>query len=195
MCEQIYPDEAFLKRLTRFHSYTGPSGIDRPDMLCYQTRGRKFVAKMDMVGMDRYYAVETNASVDILVEMVLAGWGKGLDWYYYDIEVPASSGLVNIAGLPKYLLIKELFKKAKLLGRGISLYDPSEELSDEEACELASSRRGVDYVYSRSMKISVFGDVVDTRKYNEINGNNAAEKVIEEVRALFGAAAAGSGSL
>lgn len=191
-CKQIYPDEVFLKRLTSFHSYTGPSGIDRPDMLYYQKPGRTFVAKMDMVGMDRYYSLATNANVDLLVEMVMAGRGIGLDWYYYD-KVPAPSGLVNIAGLPKELLIKELFKVAKPLVMGISHYDDSEELSDEEACVLVSS--GADYVHGRYMKINVRGDQVDTKKYNEINGNNAAEKVIEELRTLSGAAAAGSGSL
>ncbi|MFA6527532.1 MAG: hypothetical protein WCT20_03865 [Candidatus Babeliales bacterium] len=181
--QRICPNEETIQKLKDFHSYTSSSGDNKPDISELIQKGRTFIAKMDSFGMDRYFSFETNADIEELVEGVMRGGGMGLNWYYLDTkeEKKLNPDEVNITGLPKEELAKALFRNARPLGMGFLAFKPNEELSDKEAHIIATSY--ADYVHGRLMKIDISGDTVNTRLYNRDNGQNAAEKVIETLRA------------
>lgn len=57
---------------------TGPNieGLAKP--------GRKFIAKMDSCGLDRFFTFETNEDADHIQSAVYNGGGWGVEWYYVD---------------------------------------------------------------------------------------------------------------
>lgn len=83
--ERIKPDENVLKLLTKFHEATS-SGYNskKPNMKNFQQPGRRFVAKMDSFGLDRYFSFKTDEDVEALVEGVRQGGGMKVEWFYYD---------------------------------------------------------------------------------------------------------------
>ncbi len=93
---------------------------------------------------------------------------------------------VNIARIPKVKILQALYRNAQPFGVGKLHYKPNHELSDDEAIILiATSNNGfVDYVYGRPIKVQFLNvsDILCTEDYNQYNGENLAETVIEQLR-------------
>ena len=90
-----------------------------------------------------------------------------------------SNGNIDISGLDKVVLLKALYERAKPLGSGFLQYTPA-PLSDEVAEK--ASKKYIDYLNGRVMKINISGDEVNTRLYNRDNGASAAEEVIQNIK-------------
>ncbi len=84
--DRIHPNSDLMKKFVQFHARTGSSGTPKPNMNEHYKADRRFVAKMDSFGLDRYFQFTTNQHVDELVQGVRQGGGMGLDWYYYEEE-------------------------------------------------------------------------------------------------------------
>lgn len=91
---------------------------------------------------------------------------------------------MNIEGVDRVKLIQALYQRAQVLGMGRLQFDRA-ELSEAEAKSLVG--KGIDYLHGKVMKIMVpaegQGNEVETWGYNRDNGDNAAEKVVEVIRA------------
>jgi hypothetical protein len=100
--------------------------------------------------------------------------------------------IVNIAGLNKAEVLAALYNASRPQGMGFLHYDPK-PMTMEEAEELIEhcgpDRLSFDYLKGRVMKINLSEDEVNTFYYNRDNGENAAENVIEILRAGKGTAA------
>jgi hypothetical protein len=104
---------------------------------------------------------------------------------------------VNIAGLDKAELFAALYNHAKPLGMGFLHYDPTPltkeaaqslmEAGDDSSRMFPGMRSGrslyFDYVKGRPLKIDLSGDEMDTYLYNRDQGNDAAERIVAELRA------------
>jgi hypothetical protein len=93
---------------------------------------------------------------------------------------------MNIAGMPRVKILQALYRNAQPFGLGKLHYKPNHELSDGEAITLiVTSNNGfVDYVYGRPIKVQFLNvsDILCTQDYNQYNGENLAETVIEHLR-------------
>lgn len=92
--------------------------------------------------------------------------------------------MANIAGLNKTQLLAGLYNRAAPQGMGFLNFDKN-PMTEEVAQEIISSsgRLYFDYLKGRVMKIGLDKDEMETRLYNRDNGANAAEEVVEAVRA------------
>lgn len=107
---------------------------------------------------------------------------------------------MNIAGLSKARVLAALYNRARPQGMGFLHYDPT-PMTEEEAQkvlgegddltrmfggESVGRLRGrplfFDYLKGRVMKIDLSGDEVDTRLYNNDNGQGAAEETVQAIR-------------
>lgn len=103
---------------------------------------------------------------------------------------------INIAGIDKAELFAALYNHAKPLGMGMLHYDPT-PLTKESAEKLMGlgddsarmfpgmGRRSMyfDYVKGRPLKIDLSGDELETALYNRDQGDGAAERIVEGLRA------------
>ena len=89
--------------------------------------------------------------------------------------------IVDISKKDKAAVLAVLYNYARPLNLGYYMFNPS-PMSIEEAREiLASGRTYFDYHKGRVMKISLEGDIVDTRLYDIDNGEGAGERLIRSI--------------
>ena len=88
---------------------------------------------------------------------------------------------MNIEGLNKAEILKELYNNSRPLGLGILHYDPK-PMTIEEATEILKHTTKFDYLYGRVMKIDLSTNELRTHLYNRDNGENVAEAIIERIR-------------
>ena len=88
---------------------------------------------------------------------------------------------MNIEGLNKAEILKELYNNSRPLGLGILHYDPK-PMTIEEATEILKHTTKFDYLYGRVMKIDLSTNELRTLLYNRDNGENVAEAIIERIR-------------
>lgn len=90
--------------------------------------------------------------------------------------------MINIEGLNRADVLKELYNNSKPLGMGILHYNPK-PMTTEEAQELLNNQTYFDYLYRRVMKVDLSSDIQFTgRLYDRDNGEGAAERVINKLR-------------
>lgn len=79
-------DEAFkvlLQRSVKF-AHTGSSLKTGPDINSLVKPNRKFIAKMDSFGANRFWTFETNAGANQIQQGLYDGGGMSIEWYYLD---------------------------------------------------------------------------------------------------------------
>ena len=92
--------------------------------------------------------------------------------------------LVDISGLDKAAVLATLYNGAAPQGMGYLQYDP-QPMTTEEAQSILDKRRGCtycDYMKGRLLKIDIAGDIINTRAYDEDNGEMAARRAILGLR-------------
>lgn len=97
-----------------------------------------------------------------------------------------NEGEINIEGLSKAEVLAALYNGSR--GQGMGALNPSSQqrMTTEQAQTIIDKRNGdlyFDYLQGRVMKVDLEGDVLKTRLYNRDVGFNAAEKIIDSMRA------------
>lgn len=88
---------------------------------------------------------------------------------------------MNIAGLNKAKVLAALYNSSKPQGMGFLHFDHRPMTEDEAQKLLDAGCTYFDYLKGRAMKVDLAGDELRTRLYNRDNGDNAAERVIENL--------------
>lgn len=91
--------KALLQASTKFAT-TDCSTQTGPDVKRLAQPGRKFIAKMDSFGLDRFFAFETNEGANHIQLGAYNGGGMKVEWYYADFvdrpkNAPVKSSLCS----------------------------------------------------------------------------------------------------
>ncbi len=90
--------------------------------------------------------------------------------------------MINIKGLNKADVLKELYNNSKVQGLGF-LQATGKDMTTEEAEKLLDYRTDFDYLYGKIMKIDLSSDdEFNERFYDRDNGIGAAARAIERLR-------------
>lgn len=99
---------------------------------------------------------------------------------------------MNIKGLDKAEVLAALYNGSKAQGMGWIHFDAN-LMTKEEAQKIldeygthsgaAGSKLYFDYLKGRVMKVDLSGDELDTFLFNRDNGDGAAERIIESLKA------------
>jgi len=92
---------------------------------------------------------------------------------------------VSIAGLSKAAVLAALYNGSKPQGMGFLKFTP-EPMTEEEAQNILDQRRDhryFDYLNGRVMKVHLEGDEFNPVLYDRDNGQDAAESIINTLRA------------
>lgn len=138
---------------------------------------RSFIAIIHPLGVDWYFNADVDALIKDEKKRIKVKIRPYKDNCVKDTEV-------SIADLPKISLLKALYRQAqKEQGMGILQNSPLQEaLTDDEARAIIGLGR-VDHINGIAMRMCIGGDFFRTYVYNSFNGENAAEEVIEALRA------------
>jgi hypothetical protein len=91
---------------------------------------------------------------------------------------------MNIAGLSKPAVLAALFNASRQQGMGFTDMRGTQPMTEADAAEvIKTDGMYFDYLRGRVMKISLDGDELETRLYDRDNGQGAAERAIEPLRA------------
>jgi hypothetical protein len=90
---------------------------------------------------------------------------------------------MNIAGLDKALVLASLYNGSRQQGMGFLDSAGRKQMTVEEAGEILKHGTYFDYLHGRVMKIDLASDELQTALYNRDNGPEAAERIIDELRA------------
>lgn len=90
--------------------------------------------------------------------------------------------MINIKGLNKAEVLKELYNNSKVQGLGF-LQATGTDMTIEEAEELLQQQTYFDYLYGKVMKIDLSSDEeFEERLYDRDNGAGSAKKIIDKLR-------------
>lgn len=90
---------------------------------------------------------------------------------------------ISIAGLDKAMVLAALYNASKPQGMGFLHYDP-EPMTVEDARKLIERNHvRFDYLKGRVMKIDLSTDELDTWGYDRDNGQDAAQKALDAMKA------------
>lgn len=89
---------------------------------------------------------------------------------------------IDLTGLDKADVLAALYNGARSQGFGRLHYTP-EDMTREEAQALLEEGTYFDYVKGRVLKVDLGGNSLRTALYDRDNGEGAAARVIEELRA------------
>lgn len=90
--------------------------------------------------------------------------------------------MVNIEGLNKAEVLKELYNNSKVQGSGF-LQATGVPMTTEEASEILSKTTDFDYLYGKVMKIDLSSDIeFEAWLYDRDNGEGKAQEVIDRLR-------------
>lgn len=96
--------------------------------------------------------------------------------------------MLNIKGLDKAEVLKELYNNAKVQGLGF-LQASANDMQIKEAREILSTQTDFDYLYGRVMKVNLSSDEeFEEWLYDRDNGTGAAKNIIDELRKKSGGA-------
>ena len=96
---------------------------------------------------------------------------------------------INIEGLDKAEVLAVLYNASKQQGMGLMCKRGSLSMTKEEAAqEIAEAQQPngsayFDYLHGRVMKVRIAGEQLDPRLYDRDNGQGAAERAINTLRA------------
>jgi hypothetical protein len=89
---------------------------------------------------------------------------------------------ISIRGLDKAAVLAALYNAAQAQGMGFMHYDPKPMTTDEAKIILKQTTR-FDYLKGRVMKLDLGGDEFSPSLYDRDNGQGAAQKVIDTLKA------------
>lgn len=90
--------------------------------------------------------------------------------------------MINIKGLNKAEVLKELYNNSKVQGLGF-LQATGTDMTTEEAKELLKHATYFDYLHGKVMKVDLSSDnEFEEWLYDRDNGTGAAARVIEKLR-------------
>lgn len=89
--------------------------------------------------------------------------------------------MIDFSDLDKASVLAALYNASKPQGMGFMHYDPT-PMTREEADALLWQTTDFDYLKGRVMKVDLEGESFDPWGYNRDNGEDAAERVINELR-------------
>jgi hypothetical protein len=89
---------------------------------------------------------------------------------------------IDISTLDKGSVLAALYNASRPLGMGFMQYDPK-PMQPEEATELLKRSTYFDYLKGRVMKVNLRGSTLDPALYDRDNGDGAAKRAIEALRA------------
>lgn len=90
--------------------------------------------------------------------------------------------MINIQGLNKSHVLRELYNNSKVQGLGIFQVKDL-PMTTEEAEELLVNQNYFDYLHGKVMKISLLGDIgFEELLYDRDNGKGKAQKIIDDLR-------------
>lgn len=91
---------------------------------------------------------------------------------------------MDISGLSKPAVLAALFNASRQQGMGFLHTEGASRMTEEDAAAvIAEQGMYFDYLRGRVMKIGIDGDNIETRLYDRDNGQGAAERAIEPLRA------------
>ena len=92
--------------------------------------------------------------------------------------------MIDVSDFDKADVLRVLYNAAKVQGMGIYQAVPG-DMTHEEATDLMADdhSRYFDYLHGRVMKVEIGGDAVDPRLYDHDNGDGAALRAINTLRA------------
>lgn len=91
---------------------------------------------------------------------------------------------MNIAGLSKPAVLAALFNASRQQGMGFMEARGAQPMTEADAAKtIEQAGMYFDYLRGRVMKIGIDGDEIETRLYDRDNGQGAAERAIERLRA------------
>lgn len=90
--------------------------------------------------------------------------------------------MINIKGLDKAEVLKELYNNSRVQGLGF-LQATGRDMTTEEARELLKEQTYFDYLYGKVMKVDLKSDeCFEEFLYDRDNGEGSAERVINRLR-------------
>lgn len=91
--------------------------------------------------------------------------------------------MVNIQGLDKAEVLKELYNNSKIQGMGF-LEATGRDMTIEEARQLLARGTYFDYLHGKIMKVDLKSDsAFEEWGYDRDNGEGSAQRVIDKLRA------------
>lgn len=94
--------------------------------------------------------------------------------------------MINIEGLDKGEILRQLYNNAKWQGFGIIQFDPR-DMGIEEATMIIKKQTYFDYFLGRSMKVDLESDIeFEEYLYDRDNGEGVAQQVIDSIREQMG---------
>ncbi|WP_346961371.1 hypothetical protein [Clostridium sp.] len=90
--------------------------------------------------------------------------------------------MINIEGLKKAEVLKELYNNSKPLGMGFLQFE-EEEMTTKEAEELLKQTTYFDYLKGRVMKVDLSSDIeFEEWLYDRDNGQGSAQRIINSLK-------------
>jgi len=89
---------------------------------------------------------------------------------------------ISLEGLDKAVVLAALYNASRPLGMGFMHYNPA-PMTTEQARALLEGCTYFDYLQGRVMKVDLGGDVLDPWLYDRDNGQGAALRAIEAMKA------------
>lgn len=92
---------------------------------------------------------------------------------------------MNVTGISKPALLAALFNASKQQGLGFLDAQGAQPMTEADAAQVLAQQRGMyfDYLRGRVMKIEISGDEVGVALYDRDNGEGAAERAVQHLRA------------
>ena len=90
---QFKPDQTILSGMKEFAPATCGSVDPVPNIANFKQNKRRFIAKMDSFGLDRYFLFQNEEDAQALRDAVSRGGGRKVQWYYYDEKMSFISQL------------------------------------------------------------------------------------------------------
>lgn len=91
---------------------------------------------------------------------------------------------MNISGLNKAAVLAALFNASRQQGMGFMDSRGARAMTEADAQKVLDEEGPYfDYLRGRVMKIAIDGDEIETRLYNRDNGEGAAERAVDALRA------------
>ena len=90
--------------------------------------------------------------------------------------------MISLEGLDKAVVLAALYNNAKRSHGLLGLHYLPGAMGIEVAREIIKDNKIFNYLQGKALKVDLTGDELDTREYNEYNGEGLAEKIINSIR-------------
>jgi len=91
--------------------------------------------------------------------------------------------VIDVSDIPAAALLSSLYNGSRQLGMGFLHERGQRSLSEDEAADLLKHDDYFDYLHGRVMKVRIDGKTLNPALYDRDNGNGAARRIVENLRA------------